>query len=134
MPSLDAFGEPNDAPLDDLTDDSVASTDLEPDTDPTDADLDLDWPEDAALEDLLAIENETLVEPETITESGGSSNPFEAYLHEIGAVPLLDGSGEVRLATLRQAGTLADSLLATWATLDLPDDSEDGHQPVYRLI
>ncbi|MDO4811485.1 MAG: RNA polymerase sigma factor RpoD [Eubacteriales bacterium] len=64
------------------------------------------------LEEIAEIDEEELVDPNTLVDSFNIDDPVRMYLKEIGKVPLLTGDEEVYLATSMSEGTLAKARLS----------------------
>ena len=60
-----------------------------------------------ALEDISDVEEEELVDPNTLVDSFSIDDPVRMYLKEIGKVPLLSADEEIRLAQEMSAGNAA---------------------------
>ncbi len=74
-----------------------------------------DLPDDdgePAMEEIAEIEEEELVDPNTLVDSFNIDDPVRMYLKESGKVPLLTADQEVELATTMSAGREAEERVA----------------------
>ncbi len=79
-------------------------------------------PDDAepAMDEIVDIEEEELVDPSSLVDSFSIDDPVRMYLKEIGKVPLLAPDEEIDLAQDMSAGALAKEQLDSLQEGDLP--------------
>lgn len=79
----------------------------------TDEDLLPELPDDEpAAEEIAEVDEEELVDPNTLVNNFSIDDPVRMYLKEIGKVPLLSPDEEVELAQAMSAGAEADAKLS----------------------
>ena len=82
------------------------------------------------LDEIAEIEEEELVDPNSLVDSFNIDDPVRMYLKEIGKVSLLSAEGEVELASAIAAGNKAKATLIAWEKANRQDvepllDAED---------
>ena len=82
------------------------------------------------LDEIAEIEEEELVDPNSLVDSFNIDDPVRMYLKEIGKVSLLSAEGEVELASAIAAGNKAKATLIAWEKANGQDvepllDAED---------
>jgi len=75
---------------------------------------------DPPLDEITEIEEEELVDPNSLVDSFSIDDPVRMYLKEIGKVPLLSPDEEIDLAQRMSAGILAQEQLAELGEDSLP--------------
>ena len=75
-----------------------------------------------AMDEIAEIEEEELVDPNTLVDSFNIDDPVRMYLKEIGKVPLLSPEEEIELATKMNAGSFAKEQLESLEGSELPDE------------
>ena len=90
----------------------------------TEEDLLNDMPDDLepAMEEITGLEEEELVDPNSLVDSFSIDDPVRMYLKEIGKVPLLNPDEETELAQVMSAGILAAEQLENMDKDALPEE------------
>ena len=115
------------ASLDKLSIEITAEAFLPEDDVPTDA--------EPALDEIAEIEEEELVDPNSLVDSFNIDDPVRMYLKEIGKVSLLSAEGEVELASAIAEGNKAKAKLIAWEKANGQDVEQllDAEDPVGEI-